>query len=778
MLKLVDIVKTYRSGNTRVKALRNVTISFRKKEFVAILGASGCGKTTLLNIIGGLDHYTKGDLIINDISTKKYKDRDWDAYRNNSVGFIFQSYNLIPHISVLMNVEMSMRLSGYSRAECKKKAMIALERVGLKDQALKKPNQLSGGQMQRVAIARALVNDPEIILADEPTGALDSKTSTQILELIKEVAAEKLVIMVTHNAELATAYATRVIQIKDGEILDDSNPYDAKEGTMEKSKIKKTAMSYFSAINLSFHNIRTKKGRTFLTAFAASIGIIGIALILALSNGFQKQINAFEQTSLSQMPIMVTEQSMQMDPNAMAQYSIDSSKNALPKYTSKHVVTPTMDPTQALMHTNKITSDYIDYINKIDKSLIGGISYTKTAGMNIITKNSDDAYVKVDTMGNPQMGLAGWTVFPDTPKDSKSGNVVANNYDVLAGKIDTSKPGLILMVDSQNRISQSALKSLGITSTKNISFQDILNQTLKVIPNDAFYQNQGPIYTVQSNYKQLYDDTNDVPIHVQAILRGKKDKELITSSTGICYTGALVDKIINMNQDSSIVKFQKYKDYNVLTGQAFDTKSANSQNTKAASLAYLGGSSQPVGVYVYPKDFKSKDKITAYMDAYNKGKSKADSIQYTDMAKTISSLSGNIMSGVTIVLIALSAISLVVSCIMIGIITYISVLERTKEIGVLRALGARKRDISRVFNAETLLIGLFSGILGILIAQLLTIPVNSIVKQMSGLSNIAQQNPIAAIILIIISVLLTMLGGIIPSNIASKKDPVKALRTE
>lgn len=770
MLELVNIKKIYEAGNTKVEALKGVDLQFRRQEFVAILGASGCGKTTMLNIIGGLDHYTSGDLIIDNVSTKDYKDKDWDAYRNNCVGFIFQSYNLIGHINVLTNVEMSMTLSGYSRSERKKKALDALERVGLKDQAYKKPNQLSGGQMQRVAIARALVNDPEIILADEPTGALDSVTSVSIMELIKEIAAEKLVIMVTHNPELAQQYASRIVEIKDGEIMNDSHPVEEEAKEDKELQIKKTSMSYLSALSLSFNNIKTKKGRTLLTAFASSIGIIGIALIMSLSNGFQIQIDAFEQDSLSQMPVTITEQSMEMDTETMMKYHEENAEKYLPKYTDKKVITPMEDMTSAMMHTNVITQDYIDHVNKIDKNLIGGISFMKATGFNVVTQKSDGSYASVNT----QDRMNSWQILPD---GNNKNSTVLSNYDVLAGKLDTTKPGLILMVDSQNRISKDVLSSLGFDIEENIDFKDILNKELKIVPNDVYYQNMGQFFTINQDYAALYKNADNMTVKVSAILRGKEDKELITSGSGVAYTSALVNQIIAKNKDSEIVKLQETKDYNVLSGQPFDT-SGESQNTKETTLAYLGADSVPAAVYIYPKDFDSKDKILSYLDKYNDGKSKDESIQYMDMAEMISSLSGNIMNAITIVLVAFSAISLIVSSIMIGIITYISVLERTKEIGVLRALGARKRDISRVFNAETLIVGLCSGLLGILIAELLTFPANAIIEDMSGLADVARLNPMHALILVLISMALTLIGGFIPSKMASKKDPVTALRTE
>lgn len=771
MLKLIEIRKTYKTGTTDVEALKGINLTFRDKEFVAILGASGCGKTTMLNIIGGLDHYTSGDLIIDDVSTKNYRDRDWDAYRNNCIGFIFQSYNLITHINVLTNVEMSMTLSGYNRSERKKKALEALERVGLKDQAYKKPNQLSGGQMQRVAIARALVNDPEIILADEPTGALDSKTSVQIMELIKEIAKEKLVIMVTHNPELAQQYATRTVEIRDGEIMSDSNPVADVEETSNGVNIRKTAMSYLSALRLSFNNIRTKKGRTLLTAFASSIGIIGIALILALSNGFQQQIDIFEHDSLSQMPITITQQSMQMDEETMAKYEKDTKDSYLPKYTEKKEITPLEDMGTASMHTNKLTKDYINYVENIDKNLIGGISYARSTGFNVVTKSYKDTYVSVSTNGRNTT----WSAFPDASENAES--VMSSNYDVLAGSVDTTKPGLILMVDSQNRVSKDVLKALGFNTSENVSFEELMNHEFKIVENNDYYKDMGEFFTINQNYKELYDKADNITVKVQAILRGKEDKELITSGSGICYTSALVNEVIERNQNSDIVKLQKKADYNVLNSQPFD-KEEDSTNTRENTLAYLGADTQPSAIYVYPKNFDSKDQVLSYLDNYNKDKSKDDSVLYTDMAEMISSLSGEIMSAITIVLVAFSAISLIVSSIMIGIITYISVLERTKEIGVLRALGARKKDISRVFNAETLIVGLCSGLLGIGIAQLLTIPANMIIEELSGLANVASLNPVHAIILIVISMALTLIGGFIPAKMASKKDPVTALRSE
>lgn len=766
MLELKNINKSYKTGNFVQHALKNVNLSFRKNEFVAILGPSGSGKTTLLNIIGGLDRYDSGDLIINGKSTKKFKATEWDSYRNNCVGFIFQSYNLISHISVLENVEMALTLSGYKRKNKKEKALEALEKVGLKDHAYKKPNQLSGGQMQRVAIARSLVNDPDIILADEPTGALDSATSVQIMNLIKEIAKDKLVIMVTHNPELAKDYANRIIEFKDGEILSDSNPINNEEENLGKVHIKKTVLSYLSAIHLSFNNIKTKKGRTFLTAFAASIGIIGIALILSLSNGFQLQIDKFEKSTLSQMPITISSQAMQMDESTLEE-QMQTNTDKKDKYPNEKVVKPTESVVEKMIHTNNITSDYLNYVDSIDKNLLSGISYLKKTGLNLVTVDKDNNYKKIDMSNNMSYQL-----FPTRTSEKETG-VVEDNYDVLAGSIDSKEIGLILAIDSKNGADKSLIESLGFDSTKNISFDDILNKEIKLIINNDYYKQLGANFIPDTDYEKMYNSKNSITVKIKAIIRGKEDKEMFTNQAAIFYTGALVDKIISINKESDIVKKQEELDYNILTGASFDDTT-----TKNDILAYLGADETPAVIYLYPKDFKSKDKITSYLDKYNKNKKDEDKITYTDMAKLMSSLSSGIMDAITVVLIAFSSISLVVSSIMIAIITYISVLERTKEIGILRALGARAKDITRVFNAETMLIGLCSGILGLVIAYLLTFPANKIIENLSGLASVAKLNPIHAIILLLISVSLTVLSGFIPAKMASKKDPVIALRTE
>ena len=763
MLELEKISKSYKTGSFVQQALKEVSIQFRNNEFVAILGASGSGKTTLLNIIGGLDQYDSGDLIINNKSTKKFKAIDWDRYRNHCVGFIFQNYNLIPHISILDNVEMGMNLSGVNSKTRKKKAKEALKKVGLLEHIHKKPNQLSGGQMQRVAIARALVNNPDIILADEPTGALDTKTSIQIMDLIKDIAKDKLVIMVTHNPDLAKDYATRIIEFKDGTKISDSNPVTEKEKDTSILKIKKTAMNFRTALKLSFNNIKTKKGRTLLTAFASSIGIIGIALILSLSNGFKIEVDNFEKNTLSQAPVIISTQAMTMSEETVNQIKKEDS----PKYPKEEKVYALEDVMKTVIHTNILSDEYIEYVKKLDTSLLSGVSYQQATNFNIITKTKDGYKLVADS--------SNWILLPTNPNKNENG-IIYDNYDILAGEINENEPGLILQVNSKNQIYQSTLEALGL-SGKEVSFEDILNQELKVVGNDDYYLQYGSIFVPNQDLEKLYQNKNNITLKVQAIIRGKSDKEMITNGSGIGYTNALTELVISKNKDSKIVSYQEKSDYNILTNQPFDEKDG-SMNTKEIMLGYLGKDVKPNVIYLYPKDFESKKEITTYLDKYNEGKEEKDVVEYTDMAAMISTLSGNIMDAITVVLVAFSSISLIVSSIMIAIITYISVLERIKEIGILRALGARRKDIKRVFNAETFIIGLTSGILGILIAYLLTIPANQIIENLSGLAGVAKLNIYHAIILVIINIILTMIGGAIPSRMASKKDPVEALRTE
>ena len=766
MLKLKNICKSYKTGDFFQQVLKDVNLEFRKNEFVSILGPSGSGKTTLLNIIGGLDRYDKGDLIINGKSTKKFKDRDWDAYRNNCIGFVFQSYNLISHISILANVELSMTLSGVSHKERREKALEALDKVGLKDHASKKPNQLSGGQMQRVAIARAIVNDPDIILADEPTGALDSKTSKQIMDLIKELSKDKLVIMVTHNAELAKEYSTRIVEFRDGNLLNDSNPITNEKEKNDKFDIKKTSMSFFTALNLSFNNIITKKGRTFLTAFASSIGIIGIALILSLSNGFDIQIDIFEKETLSSLPIMISKTNMEMDEDTMLEMT--GQNDELESYTDKEEIYPLKPITETITHKNIFTDEYIDYIENINPKLVAGISYYRATALNILNY-SNDKYNIVNT-----------TNFSAIPVniDEDGVSIVESNYDIIYGNMPNEYNELVILVDSKNRLDSKLLESLGFDTTqKTISFEDLINKEVKLVLNNDYYKSLGSYYTFNQDYSSMYNSDNAITLKIVGIMRGKDSNKLTTSTSGMLYTNDLLNYVIEKNNESDIVKTQKEVNYNVLTGEVF-TSDESGTETKDNTLAYLGADTYPMMINIYPKDFDTKEEIIAYLDKYNDNQDDEHKIVYTDLASTISSLSSDIMNAITVVLIAFSAISLVVSSIMIGIITYISVLERTKEIGILRALGARKKDITRVFNAETFIIGLCSGLIGIIITYVLLIPANIILENITDLANVARLNPIHAFILIIISLILTLIGGFIPATMASKKDPVIALRTE
>lgn len=762
MLEIRNIKKSYKTGTFIQHALKDVSISFRPNEFVAILGPSGSGKTTLLNIIGGLDRYDSGDLVINGKSTKKFSDSNWDSYRNNCVGFIFQSYNLINHLNILENVEMSLTLSGVSKKVRKQKALDALKQVGLINHAYKKPNQLSGGQMQRVAIARALVNEPDIILADEPTGALDSTTSVQIMELIKEIAKDKLVIMVTHNKELAYDYANRIIELKDGELINDTNPHEQIKNNQE-YKIRKTAMSFFSALSLSFKNIETKKGRTFLTAFASSIGIIGIALILSLSNGFNIEVEKFEKDALSSLPIMISEQTVEMDEDSLAKMR-DSFKIDNNSYPSEEVIYIQKDMVEDTTHTNIINQEFIDYIEKINPKYVSGISYMRLVSINALSK-AKNGYKIIDN-----------SYLTTLPKslDEKQNDVVEDNYDLLKGKFATNKDEVVLAVDSKNRVNEKLLEMLGFDLSKdNFTFDEILNKEIKVVLNDDWYIDNNNYFIPNFNYEELYNNKNNLTLKIVGIIRGKEDAKLVSASSGIAYTESLIDYIVENNSKSKIVLKQKEVDYNILTGEQF-----REEKDKDTVLSYLGNDNLPILVNIFPRNFDSKDEIIKYLDDYNETKLEEDKLLYTDMASLISSLSGSIMDAITIVLIAFSSISLVVSCIMIGIITYISVLERTKEIGILRAMGARRKDITRVFNAETIIIGLCSGLLGITIARILVFPANIIIYNATGLDNVAKMNPLHALLLLIISMLLTVLGGLIPAKVASRKNPVEALRTE
>ncbi len=776
MLELKHITKSYKTGDFKQVALNNVSLKFRKNEFVMILGPSGSGKTTLLNIIGGLDRYDSGNLIINGKSTKKFKDKNWDAYRNACVGFVFQNYNLISHISVYKNVEMALTLSGTKTSKKKKMVMDALKKVGLERHANKKPSQLSGGQMQRVAIARALVNNPDIILADEPTGALDSKTSVKIMNLIKEISKDKLVIMVTHNDELAKRYANRTIKLKDGNIISDSNPLNKNNEKNSKFKIRKTKMSFLSAISLSLNNIKTKKGRTFLTAFASSIGIIGIALILSISNGFNKQIDEYEKNTMSSFPIAISSVVSTLD-----EEGLEDNKNAFSgnsEYPKEDVLYTYSPDENSKVHQNKITDDYVNYLNDIDDGLLSAISYFRMTNFNLITTNGTD----YQTINTGSINLS------ELPLDLNNNSYLEDNYDLLSGSYPESYTDVVLIVDSKNRIDKSVLEALYIDSNKEkVNFDEVVGKEFKVVSNDDYYTKiTDEVFTTNKASMDMYNKS-DITLRITGIVRGKKDNALasimdaLQESMGssllskIGYSSGLIEKIVEENKESDIVKAQEKSSGVVfMGGLSFDSAGL----TKDEALMMLGASTTPVAINIYPNSFDNKDEIIKYLDDYNKNKSDEDKIIYTDYAQQISSLSSSIMDGITIVLIAFCSISLVVSSIMIGIITYISVLERTKEIGILRSLGARKKDITRVFNAETLIIGVISGVVAIVITLVLLIPINKVLYNLTDLKNVGVLNPVHAVILVIISVLLTLIGGFIPSKSAAKKDPVEALRSE
>lgn len=775
MLELKHIKKYYYVGDSVTKALDDVSVSFRKQEFVAILGPSGSGKTTMLNGIGGLDIYDSGDLIINGKSTKDFSASDWDAYRNNSVGFIFQSYNIIGHLSILDNVEMGMTLSGVPNAEKKQKATEALERVGLGPHMNKKPNQLSGGQLQRVAIARAIANDPEILLCDEPTGALDTETSEEIMKLIKELSSERLVIMVTHNPALAKEYADRIINFADGKILDDSNPYQ-EDASKDNFELKKTKMTFWTALKLSFTNLKTKKARTFLTAFASSIGIISIAIVLALSSGFQKQIDKTQSNTLAQFPVTISQTASKTTATTTTQ-----------KKTSKsNKVTAELSQQEKLTHKNKLTKKYLNYVADLDTDLSKNVTYTYTTGMNLLTKqngkvktaqfsnaSSDNSTASMSTAAMASSTGVGVSVYPST--SNGGADFLKKHFKVLSGSMPKSENDVVLIVDRDNSTNINALKNIGmkVKDGQKLNYNKIVGTEFKVVSNNDYYkENDGGTYSPASNMSSLYNNSNNKTLRISGILRVKSKSSENILSSGIAYSDQLTKDIIQNNKNSDIVKAQKSSDSNVLTGASVDS------DTKTSLVSALGGSTTPASILIYPNTFKNKDKVLDYLDKYNKGKSSSDKVIYTDLAGQVSNLTGGLMSAITYVLVAFAGISLVTSMIMIAIITYTSVLERTKEIGILKALGARKKDITRVFDAETVILGVGSGLLGVIIAWLATFPINAILKGMTDLSNVAQLNPVHALVLIIISTVLTVIGGHIPAKMAAKKDAATALRSE
>ena len=847
MLQLKNIKKNYESGEEIVKALKGINIEFRESEFVAILGPSGCGKTTLLNIIGGLDHYTSGDLIIDGISTKKYKDRDWDTYRNHRIGFVFQNYNLITHQSVLSNVELALTLSGVDKKTRRKKAIEVLEKVGLKDQMHKKPNQMSGGQMQRVAIARALVNDPDILLADEPTGALDTKTSIQIMEILKEISKDRLIIMVTHNPDLAEKYATRTINLLDGEITSDSRAYNSKKEIKEKKETgKKTSMSFMTAMNLSLNNLMTKKGRTILTAFAGSIGIIGIALILAISNGVQEYINNVEEETLTSYPLSVQEETVEIaDFISSMQPSSDTEEHEEGKIYSNDVMSEMMATASASVESNNLEAfkSYIESDDTNIKDYTSAISYSYNLNLQIY-KDDNEEIIQVNpntvldelgmSMNEMQSAFMSTDVFSEM-FDSQEMN--EQMYDLVAGSWPDEYNEVVLVVDENNEISDFTLYALGLKDQSELSemYQNIVNGTpfeveqtsydmddlvgmkFKFVLNSDYYELENGIWVDKRNnddyMKELLDNAEEIVI--TGIIRPNEESIIASTAGGVMYLKDLKEYVINKINESEIAQAQlENPDINVFTGQEFSDEEFDISTLTPEQMAYLQSLSptemaeviatyeeqagatyedvlnqigvidldKPTAINIYPKDFDSKDEIVNIINNYNDEQRDnghdENVINYTDIVGVMMSGVSTIIDVISYVLMAFVSISLIVSSIMIGIITYISVLERTKEIGILRAIGASKKDISRVFNAETFIEGLTAGVMGILITLLLTIPINIIIKNLSGISNIAVLPVGGAIILVIISVLLTTIAGLIPSRMASKKDPVEALRVD
>ena len=807
MLELKDIKKSYYIGYNEQKVLKGISVKFRRNEFTSILGASGSGKTTLLNIIGGLDKYNDGDLLIDGNSTKKYTDRDWDSYRNYRVGFIFQSYNLIGHQSVLSNVEMALTLSGVSKAERKQRAKDALIKVGLEEHINKKPNQLSGGQMQRVAIARALVNDPEIILADEPTGALDSETSVQIMDLLKEVAKDKLIIMVTHNPEIAKKYSTRIIELKDGVIIKDSNPVKDKKEDKKDKEVKKTSMSLLTSLGLSYNNLLTKMGRTILTAIAGSIGIIGIALILSLTNGVQGYVKQMERDSLTSYPISIEKDSVDISKLFTFEQE-EEIKCEEGKICSKNDISKKISMiTEGMIKKNDLTNfkKYIDENEKF-KEYSTEITYGYNLDLQIYSSNN----VKVNP--NTFNVFSGIAFESEEAKSIMSSYTKAESvftelldneeylkdrYEVLAGDFPKEYNELVIIVPKDYIISDSVLYALDIKDRNEVaknyeekilnkndsttySYEDLLNRSYKLVLQSSYYKKEHGIYVdYSSDYNYMKNVVNNgLDIKVVGVLRAKTND---VESDKVGYRHSLTEYVINEISKTNIYKDQiSNKEINVLTGAKFsDTDTTYEEVTKELGIADLNN---PSIINIYPKDFDSKEEIISLIDKYNEEQKSNNHeeyvIEYTDMLKSLVNGITSIVGIISYVLIGFVAISLIVSSIMISIITYISVLERTKEIGILRAIGASKKDVSRVFIAETIIEGLFAGCLGILVAFLLCIPINALVYKLADISNIASLPIGSSLFLIGLSVVLNVIAGIIPAYMASKKDPVVALRSE
>ena len=779
MLKLEGITKDYKSGDGVVHALKGINLEFRRTEFVSILGHSGCGKTTMLNIIGGLDRYTDGDMSIDGVSTKKYKDVDWDTYRNIRIGFVFQSYNLIQHLTILDNVAMAMTLSGVGLAERKRRAEEALRIVGLEGQMKKLPNQLSGGQMQRVSIARAIVNNPEIII---------SRT--------------KLVIMVTHNRELAEQYSTRIVSVKDGEIVGDTMPYDGSDESStekkvefevtdkeKKKKLKKSSMSYSTAIKLSFKNLMTKKGRTLMTSIAGSIGIIGVCLVLAISNGFSNYVNELQQTVLAGYPVQIAQETF--DTNVLLNMFMGgtSGSDGRTQYPDKDTVIQ-YNPSEMISSAvieNDFGQDYIDYVNKVkENGWASSVTYSYGMNTTVIGKTVNvlgaENYEKVNPSGGFDMsGLIvpkadiGWSEMIGDEE------FIMSQYDLVAGTFPQNKNQVILVVDSYNQANVSVLLGLGFRSLqKEVSFDDIVGTKLRVVANDDLYvEGENGLFAEKTDsaaLKELYlapESETNLEIEVVGVLRPKEGTQLALLFTGINYTSELTQYLLDVNSKSRIVEAQSANtSTDVTTGMPFTEK-----DTYRKAMQKIGGDSTPTGMNIYPKDFSGKEKIIAYLDQWNADNPDSE-VVYVDMSEMATSMLNEIIRIISIVLVCFAAISLVVSSVMIGIITYVSVVERTKEIGILRSLGARKIDISNVFNAETFIIGLLAGVIGVIVTYILSIPINLIIYNLVEIGTLCMLSPWHALIMIVVSFVLTLVAGLVPSSVAAKKDPVEALRTE
>lgn len=877
MLQLRDIKKDYKTAGTVVHALKGVSLDFRKNEFVCILGASGCGKTTLLNIIGGLDHYTSGDLVIRGVSTKHYSDRDWDVYRNHRIGFVFQSYNLIPHQTVLGNVELALTISGCSKSERRRRAEEALRRVGLGEQMNKRPNQLSGGQMQRVAIARALVNNPEILLADEPTGALDSATSVQIMDLIREIAGERLVIMVTHNPELAEKYSTRIVRLQDGLVVSDSNPYDSaaerkelecklKEKGITPEQVKewkrrkeqrgrheeKAAMSVGTSLGLSARNLRAKKGRTIVTSFAGSIGIISVCLVLALSNGFNRYILKTEEDMLSYYPLQVTRTALDLT-SVMTGMSGGSDAPDLSELDDKVYVNSFLTKiAKGMTVTNNITQEYLDYIGAMEEGLCSAVQYDYGESLadnlftGVVTGVSEDVstirymslntlkefYIQelntyaseyaemaylVDYLGSVVNKMPGTADF----SDEDYGKYISSQYDVIAGEFPDADNEAVLVIGGNNDATDLLLAQLGLLEEykflslfeqgeedsgsgddyMTIDFDSIVGKQYTLFFNDSVYKQNGPglyPFTYGGEKTSLSADGQGIEITVSGILRLKDGLTYGCLPSGLNLTEKTVESYIQANMQSQIVQWMTDPENAIRFGDMTIYRSPAEHlnqyyyyyqdegtglggyltTDQSRAIRTLGGNDMPDSISFYPTDFNAKEKVLDYLDAWNDTHEEDEQIVYTDTVGTMMSLVQGILNAVTYVLVAFTAISLIVSSVMIGIITYVSVVERTKEIGVLRSLGARKHDIRTLFNAETFLIGLFAGLIGVGGTYLLSVPINLLLGKLTGIATLAALPFGQGLVMMLVSILLTLISGLVPAQAAAKKDPVIALRTE